>query len=558
MKRSELISIRDTIQSIWVAIVLAFVLRAFVLEAFVIPTGSMAPRLMGRHLLVDCPDCRYRFPRGYRNVLRWNQAVCPNCRTRITVRTTKADTVKGGDRVLVLKFPRQVRPLRRWDVVVFKDPQNNIQNYIKRLIGLPGEGLRIIHGDVFTRPIVDRNDDRTLDEHDLQIPLADVAGWVVARKPHASQEAMWQLLFDNDYQPADKPGRRTPWKPLWESVDADADAWALDRQHGRVFEYNGSNPQSLRFARGRRELFRATNAYNSSAEGVGDNEVCSDLKLETTVLGGGDSGAVRLTLSSFDQEFAGEIHLDGTVRLLRRALKPNGEPVITWEQADTWGSTSVEAFTPDRARTIALTHADWRVTVLVDGEPVLVSSDQLYQPDLAMLIEASGPGYVPTPRVGISGVSGRFQLWHTRVMRDVFYTEARLRPELEVTPELDYANAEFSDPDAGPVAGAGQPGWGARANPIVLRKFDDRPDYDEFYMLGDNSPSSKDSRRWLKASPTLRLYDESGAPQYRIGTVPRYNLIGKAFFVYWPAGSALPVFKRLPLIPNVGKMRRIE
>ena len=42
----QIASTREMGESIWVAIVLAFVLRAFVLEAFVIPTGSMAPRLM--------------------------------------------------------------------------------------------------------------------------------------------------------------------------------------------------------------------------------------------------------------------------------------------------------------------------------------------------------------------------------------------------------------------------------------------------------------------------------------------------------------------------------
>ena len=41
----ELVSIRDTVESIWIAIVLAFVLRAFMIEAFVIPTGSMIPTL---------------------------------------------------------------------------------------------------------------------------------------------------------------------------------------------------------------------------------------------------------------------------------------------------------------------------------------------------------------------------------------------------------------------------------------------------------------------------------------------------------------------------------
>ena len=95
-------------------------------------------------------------------------------------------------------------------------------------------------------------------------------------------------------------------------------------------------------------------------------------------------------------------------------------------------------------------------------------------------------------------------------------------------------------------------------NPIALRAFDRQPDLDEFFMLGDNSPASLDSRLWVKAAPSLRLFDEDNIPQYRLGTVPRYNLLGKAFFVYWPAGTTLPGPGHLPIVPNVGKMRPIR
>jgi hypothetical protein len=106
---------------------------------------------------------------------------------------------------------------------------------------------------------------------------------------------------------------------------------------------------------------------------------------------------------------------------------------------------------------------------------------------------------------------------------------------------------------------AGVPCWGAPDNPIVLRDFGPGLDpRDEFFMLGDNSPQSKDSRMWVTAAPTLRLRDDGGEPLYRLGTVPRYNLIGKAFFVYWPGGRPLLGVDRLPIVPSVGQMRVIE
>ena len=50
-------AIRETIESVVIAFVLAFLFRTFEAEAFVIPTGSMAPTLMGRHKDLVCPKC---------------------------------------------------------------------------------------------------------------------------------------------------------------------------------------------------------------------------------------------------------------------------------------------------------------------------------------------------------------------------------------------------------------------------------------------------------------------------------------------------------------------
>ncbi len=47
------------------AFILAFIFRAFVVEAFVIPTGSMAPTLLGAHMRFRCPDCGYTFDVNY-------------------------------------------------------------------------------------------------------------------------------------------------------------------------------------------------------------------------------------------------------------------------------------------------------------------------------------------------------------------------------------------------------------------------------------------------------------------------------------------------------------
>src|SRR5215831_11257546 len=55
---------RETVESVVIAFILAFLFRTFEAEAFVIPTGSMAPTLQGRHKDVECPKCHYRYRAG--------------------------------------------------------------------------------------------------------------------------------------------------------------------------------------------------------------------------------------------------------------------------------------------------------------------------------------------------------------------------------------------------------------------------------------------------------------------------------------------------------------
>src|SRR5947208_14307525 len=58
-------NIKETVESILIAFILAVVFRAFVVEAFVIPTGSMAPTLMGAHMRYHCPDCGWQWTVNY-------------------------------------------------------------------------------------------------------------------------------------------------------------------------------------------------------------------------------------------------------------------------------------------------------------------------------------------------------------------------------------------------------------------------------------------------------------------------------------------------------------
>jgi signal peptidase I len=535
---AELVSIRDTVESIWVAIVLAFVLRAFLVEAFVIPTGSMAPRLLGEHWNLQCRSCGYEYAYGVAGrtvaVTRGQApapigATCPNCDMP---HPRTPSWTKSGDRVLVMKFLYPLREPEPWDVVVFKNPQNNRENYIKRLIGLPGETIEIVHGDIFVA-----------DEPN--------APFRVRRKPKQAQEAMWQRIYLTDYQPDEKTLAENG-VPLrdWGAPDG---GWNLDEDHGRTFVFEGSDEAKRIVFDGLREDFLPYYGYNarqSERQQVTLNyDVCSDLKLSTVLMPESADSEVTLELTSFAHAFRGRVSADGSAELLYRHPERTAGRWVVWQRHEgkplklNWGTE------------VTLTHVDFQASLWIDGRVVCRSTDQQYPSDYSGLKEwfaQAGSRRVPTPTVAVWASGGPLRLRHTGLFRDVYYTTQPVSG-FESGPLGDFARTlSQTDPSIRPD----RSGWGTTGFPIHLANRTD-DDLDEFFVLGDNSPQSLDGRSWTSASPTLRLWQD-GEPVYQLGTVPRYNMIGRALFVYWPAGYRLPGLRNLPIIPNVGRMRLIR
>lgn len=113
---------REYAESIIVAILLALVIRTFVVQAFKIPSGSMEDTLLiGDHLLVS------KFIYG----------------TKIPFTDTK-----------ILK----IRDPKRGDVIVFEYPEDPSKDFIKRVVGLPGDVVEgkdkkvFVNGQPFENP----------------------------------------------------------------------------------------------------------------------------------------------------------------------------------------------------------------------------------------------------------------------------------------------------------------------------------------------------------------------------------------------------------------------
>jgi signal peptidase I len=104
---------REYLESIVIAVILALFIRTFVVQAFKIPTGSMENNLLiGDHLLV--------------NKLVLGPTMWPIERALLPIGT-----------------------IRRRDVLVFKYPEEPERDFIKRVIGLPGETLEVREKKVY-------------------------------------------------------------------------------------------------------------------------------------------------------------------------------------------------------------------------------------------------------------------------------------------------------------------------------------------------------------------------------------------------------------------------
>ena len=123
----------------------------------------MAPTLMGRHKELACPQCGFVYAVNASEEVEprtcESRACIPACAATAGFRHELASSPSfKGDRILVMMFPYDLpflpgsRPPERWDVVVFRYPEEPEVSYIKRLVGLPGETIRIFHGDIYIKP----------------------------------------------------------------------------------------------------------------------------------------------------------------------------------------------------------------------------------------------------------------------------------------------------------------------------------------------------------------------------------------------------------------------
>jgi signal peptidase I len=519
-------SVVATLQSLIVAFVLAMTFRGFVTEGFVIPTGSMAPTLMGEHLLLQSDQTGLQYPadaKGYKQAsavydpMLGSGYPMPAARVRTTQKT------RMGDRILVLKSLYPFAEPDRFDVVVFKNPTNpdgDAENYIKRLIGLPDEAVWLVDGDVFVGPA---------DEPD------DYGAYEIQRKPEHIQRAVWQPVHDSDFMPGKldrlAPRYRAPWSGVhWQTQDrrnyrcdtAEMSTLVWDAEQLRLSDWTPYNMFSLMGA-----------GRNRDDLNVSDVRVSADIVADQPGLG------VMFELEARDHLYEFSI-ADGRATTRIRPLAQPGNWIA--EQ-----SAEVDMPEAGRVYSVEFWHTDQAMHIFVNGrrigDPLEYdwSPCQRIEQSFDLLFEEwtrKPPDVQPTEAMLRWTFSGSpLTLHRVRVDRDLYYRPETLTGQAQRNP---------THPDHAQLVRRHSAAFGTHPDkPAVLGP-------DHYFMLGDNSPASSDSRLWGNPHPFVaEQIDDSPF------LVHRKLLLGKAWVVYFPALYPLSANGR-GVIPDFGRLRFIR
>lgn len=586
-QRPQIDQTRDTAESIAIAFVLAFLFRAFEAEAFVIPTGSMAPTLYGANKDVTCRECGCHYVVGASDDFgstgilmpgnRVHTSICPNCQHPQKI---YRDEIFKGDRILVNKFPYELGDPKRWDVIVFKYPEEAKTNYIKRLVGLPGETIQISSGDVYARK-------------------ADSDPFKIPRKPLEKQLLLLQLVHDDAHVP--KRLLDAGWPERWRNEkgarwvqDATARSFRIDRDpasagdwHTIRYRHTAPKPRDWELARENKApseppepvLITDFYAYNAriNADWNGEAPALHDLSdhggLPLHGLHWVGDLSVSLNLEVIAAEGLWKVDLvEGRRRYEAEADLKTG--LVTLKYFDEmWGEQAGyqpvgEAVPSPLGKpgtySVQFLNVDDRVALLIDGK-VIKSID--FEPGSKFppqwesgVVLPSTADLAPT---GISSKGASVRVDGLRLERDVYYTYASPRDDNEYLPPQQAR--ELWRLLARPGEWAARYSQNRKTCEFRLADHEDDAE-DEFFALGDNSPRSKDSRAW------------SHSP-----AVPRRLLVGKAFYIYWPhavpfggsEGTGFPIgfyqqsgpngaeksnvpWLSLPCYPQVSRMKRIR
>jgi signal peptidase I len=400
-----------------------------------------APTVLGHHKAVVCPRCGYTVRVGSANdpadphPSQASGAACPNCGCA----DLGLDSVPvcRGDQLLVDKSVYAWRTPRRWETAIFLSPVDDTKVFVKRVVGLPGESVRLRDGDVYV-------------DHEI------------ARKTLAELRALRVPVFDNNHQPPEGWGVRWLTQPDRGPAPHDGPRLRLEAEGAADYQWLvyrntfGTTDKA-------RPIFDEYSYNGSDASRV--PEPVHDFYVECDVEVRSGDGWLALGLDDGGSEVLAELPV-GALKDGARLCEATagGEPTV-YRTAPTVGLRA------GRTYHVEVAFADRRASLALDGREPFAPVDR---PALERRAEVVKP-----VRLGARGADA--VVANFRLARDVHYTAA---------------------------------GRHAVAAPVRLGAA-------QYFVLGDNSPNSDDSRFWS---------DGAGRPLL----VPEASFLGKPFLLHLP------------------------
>ncbi len=306
-------------------------------EAFVLPTGSMAPTIIGRHSHIKCQSCGLEFDvcapnrtleRNPIAALAATEAICPNCFQSTAVPSEAP--ILNGDRFVVDKLATP----KRWDNVAYwtQEPLARPRvAYCKRLVGLPNESLAIVDGDIF------------IDGHRL------------VKKPDELLD-LWIPVHDTNFVARAVTQSVPNWQPT------DGSSWKLIANRWKYSSVDNSEG-SLTF----NGLINDWLSYNLTEEGMPRDEIkpVGDLRVDCDVASFSGSGCWGVRWKFAGRVVQGKVTAEGTVE-----LSCHSDNTVTALQED--GTASNQLMGDLRQpQIISLAIRDGWSYVLQNGHPIV-------------------------------------------------------------------------------------------------------------------------------------------------------------------------------------------